>query len=217
MQAIGSRMLGLGAVIAVMAVLGQPAAAQDKVKVGVFPTASSVPVFRGDRARVLQGAGHRAGDDPADRRSAEHRGDDQQSDRGGDRPGDDRGDERQHQEAGRRHVYRRAQPEQDLPDGAVRGPQGLRGRVDQGSQGRAHHVGARAGQRGGRESRSRQGRPQRARLHDRPARHGPARQCHDLRNLRCRLHARAASLDHAQARRCSDARGRRHHQVHPRR
>jgi NitT/TauT family transport system substrate-binding protein len=36
---------GLGAIVAVMTGLGQPAAAQDKVKVGVFPTASSLPYF----------------------------------------------------------------------------------------------------------------------------------------------------------------------------
>src|SRR5215813_11633224 len=45
MQKIGLVTLGLGTIIAVMAGLGQPAAAQDKVKVGVFPTASSVPYF----------------------------------------------------------------------------------------------------------------------------------------------------------------------------
>src|SRR5205807_6982538 len=43
MQAIGLK--ALGTLIAVAAVLGQPAAAQDKVKVGVFPTASSLPYF----------------------------------------------------------------------------------------------------------------------------------------------------------------------------
>ena len=37
--------LALGTIVAVMAGLGEPAAAQDKVKVGVFPTASSVPYF----------------------------------------------------------------------------------------------------------------------------------------------------------------------------
>src|ERR1700747_3070235 len=42
-QAIGLK--GLGTVIAVAAALGQPAAAQDKVKVGVFPTSSSLPYF----------------------------------------------------------------------------------------------------------------------------------------------------------------------------
>src|SRR5262249_39383494 len=41
----GLMTLGLGAIVAVLAGLGQPAAAQDKVKVGVFPTASSVPYF----------------------------------------------------------------------------------------------------------------------------------------------------------------------------
>ena len=45
MQKIGLRTLGFGAVISVMAGLGQPATAQDKVKVGVFPTASSLPYF----------------------------------------------------------------------------------------------------------------------------------------------------------------------------
>src|SRR2546430_14915608 len=43
MQAIGLK--ALGTIIAVTAALGQPAAAQDKVKVGVFPTASSLPYF----------------------------------------------------------------------------------------------------------------------------------------------------------------------------
>ena len=42
--------------------------------------------------------------------------------------------------------------------------------------------------------------PQGGRLHHRPARHGPARQRHDGRHLRRRLHARAERLDHAQAR-----------------
>src|SRR5499426_2914225 len=37
------RSMALGAIVAVA--LGQPAAAQDKVKVGVFPTASSLPYF----------------------------------------------------------------------------------------------------------------------------------------------------------------------------
>src|SRR5262249_1214636 len=39
------RLKALGAIIAVVAALGQPAAAQDEVKVGVFPTASSLPYF----------------------------------------------------------------------------------------------------------------------------------------------------------------------------
>src|SRR5262249_42679259 len=43
MQTIGLKTLGT--IIAVVAALGQPAAAQDKVKVGVFPTASSLPYF----------------------------------------------------------------------------------------------------------------------------------------------------------------------------
>jgi hypothetical protein len=42
MQAIGLK--ALGTIIAVLAALGLPAAAQDKVKVGVFPTASSLPI-----------------------------------------------------------------------------------------------------------------------------------------------------------------------------
>src|SRR5437879_6418468 len=43
MQAIGLK--ALGTIIAVLAALGLPAAAQDKVKVGVFPTSSSLPYF----------------------------------------------------------------------------------------------------------------------------------------------------------------------------
>jgi len=43
MHVIGLK--ALGTIIAVTAALGQPAAAQDKVKVGVFPTASSLPYF----------------------------------------------------------------------------------------------------------------------------------------------------------------------------
>jgi NitT/TauT family transport system substrate-binding protein len=35
----------LGAIVALVAGIGEPAAAQDKVKVGVFPTASSLPYF----------------------------------------------------------------------------------------------------------------------------------------------------------------------------
>jgi NitT/TauT family transport system substrate-binding protein len=45
MRKIGLMALGLGAIVAVMAGLSQTAAAQDKVKVGVFPTASSLPYF----------------------------------------------------------------------------------------------------------------------------------------------------------------------------
>jgi NitT/TauT family transport system substrate-binding protein len=45
MQKIGLKTLALGAFVAALTGLGQPAAAQDKVKVGVFPTASSVPYF----------------------------------------------------------------------------------------------------------------------------------------------------------------------------
>jgi NitT/TauT family transport system substrate-binding protein len=45
MQRRGLRMLGLGTIIALAAAAAQPAAAQDKVKVGLFPTASSLPYF----------------------------------------------------------------------------------------------------------------------------------------------------------------------------
>src|SRR5262245_35180544 len=47
MQAIRLKALGaiIAVVAAVVAALGQPAAAQDKVRVGVFPTASSLPYF----------------------------------------------------------------------------------------------------------------------------------------------------------------------------
>jgi ABC-type nitrate/sulfonate/bicarbonate transport system substrate-binding protein len=39
------RSVALGAIVGITAALGQGAAAQDKVKVGVFPTASSLPYF----------------------------------------------------------------------------------------------------------------------------------------------------------------------------
>jgi NitT/TauT family transport system substrate-binding protein len=45
MQQFGLRALGFGTIVAVMGALAQSAAGQDKVKVGVFPTASSVPYF----------------------------------------------------------------------------------------------------------------------------------------------------------------------------
>jgi NitT/TauT family transport system substrate-binding protein len=45
MRKIGLMALGLGAIVALVAGIGEPAAAQDKVKVGVFPTASSLPYF----------------------------------------------------------------------------------------------------------------------------------------------------------------------------
>src|ERR1700730_12969648 len=45
MQSIGLRTLRFGTMIAAIAAFGPVAAAQDKVKVGVFPTASSVPYF----------------------------------------------------------------------------------------------------------------------------------------------------------------------------
>ena len=73
--------------------------------------------------------------------------------------------ERQHQEARRRDVHLDQQPEQDLPDGAVRRPQGARGEVARGPQGQEDHVGARAGQRHHGEGGARRGRPQGRRLH----------------------------------------------------
>ena len=181
MPKLGLRTLGAIAVLAaaVMTGSGQAAARAGQGEGRRVPDRVLAAVFRGDRARVLQGAEHRTGDHPADRRTAQHRGDDQQSDRGGDRAGDHRGDERQSQEARRRHVYRRAQPEQDLPDGAVRGPQRLSRGVAQGPQGRAHHVRSRTGQRRRRQGGARQGRAQGGRLHHRPARHEPARQRDD--------------------------------------
>src|SRR2546430_11794272 len=45
MQPFGLRAVGFGTIVAVMGALAQSAAGQDKVKVGVFPTASSVPYF----------------------------------------------------------------------------------------------------------------------------------------------------------------------------
>jgi NitT/TauT family transport system substrate-binding protein len=45
MQASMRKLSWLGFIIALLAVLTSPAAAQDKVKVGVFPTASSLPYF----------------------------------------------------------------------------------------------------------------------------------------------------------------------------
>jgi len=45
MQASTRKLSWLGFIIALLAVLTSPAAAQDKVKVGVFPTASSLPYF----------------------------------------------------------------------------------------------------------------------------------------------------------------------------
>ncbi len=44
-QMTGVKALQAGALIAVLAGVGSPATAQDKVKVGVFPTASSLPYF----------------------------------------------------------------------------------------------------------------------------------------------------------------------------
>jgi NitT/TauT family transport system substrate-binding protein len=45
MHKIELKMLGLGVIVAATVGLASPGAAQDKVKVGVFPTASSVPYF----------------------------------------------------------------------------------------------------------------------------------------------------------------------------
>jgi NitT/TauT family transport system substrate-binding protein len=45
MQMFGLKALAVGTITAMVTGLGQPAAAQDKVKVGVFPTASSLPYF----------------------------------------------------------------------------------------------------------------------------------------------------------------------------
>ena len=45
MRKLGWKALALAAIAAAGAVWGQPAAAQDKVNVGVFPTASSLPYF----------------------------------------------------------------------------------------------------------------------------------------------------------------------------
>jgi hypothetical protein len=45
MHTIGSKTFALAVIATVMCGLGQPVAAQDKVQVGVFPTASSVPYF----------------------------------------------------------------------------------------------------------------------------------------------------------------------------
>ena len=57
-----------------LSALASPAAAQDKVKVGVFPVSSTLPYFVAVRTRFLQGAEHRDEDDPPDRRAAKRRG-----------------------------------------------------------------------------------------------------------------------------------------------
>ena len=72
---------------------------------------------------------------------------------------------------------------------------GLEAKTLADSQGQEDHVGARARQRHDGQGRARRRRPQGRRLHHRPARHGPARQRHDGRHLRRRLHARAQRLD----------------------
>ena len=170
-------------------------------------------LFRRGRARLLQGAEHRDRDGAVDRRPAQRRRDDHQPDRRLRGAGHDRGHERQHQEAGRRHVHLGQQPEQDLPDGAVRRPQGIQRDLPQGPQGRQDHVGARSGQRHHGEGGARGGRPQGRRLQHRSTGHGPARQRHDGGHLRRRLYARAQCLDHAQARRRHHDRSRRHRHI----
>ena len=70
-------------------------------------------LFRGARARLLQGTEHRAGDDQADRRPAERRRHDHQPDRRLGGAGDDRRAERRSEEARRRDVHLAQQPEQD--------------------------------------------------------------------------------------------------------
>ena len=45
MHTTGLKTSGLALIAALMLALGQQAVAQDKVKVGVFPTASSLPYF----------------------------------------------------------------------------------------------------------------------------------------------------------------------------
>ena len=131
-----------------------------------LPGELDAALFRGGRARLLQGAEHRDRDGAADRRSAQRRRDDHQPDRRRRGAGDDRGHERQHQEARRRHVHLGQQPEQDLPDGAVRRPQGGRSQDHRsGPQGQEDHVRARPGQRHHGQGRARRGRPQGRRLH----------------------------------------------------
>ena len=53
----GVKALQAGALIAVLAGVGSPATAQDKVKVGVFPTASSLPYFVAIERGFFHGAG----------------------------------------------------------------------------------------------------------------------------------------------------------------
>ena len=214
MSKYGRTAAGLLAGLAI-ALAALPAAAQDKVKVGVFPVSSSLPYFvalengffkeqniEPEMIRLIGGPPNVAamiGNQIDAVRGAGH----------------DRGHERQHQEAGRRDVHLDQQPEPEVPDGAVRRPQGPRGEVARGSQGQEDHVGARARQRHDGEGGARRGRPQGGRLQHRSARHGPARQRHDGRHLRRRLHARAERLDHAQDGRRHDARSRRDRQVRP--
>ena len=82
-------------------------------------------------------------------------------------------------------------------------------------QGRQADVGAGSGQPQHRQGGAGQERPEGRRLHHRPARHEPARQRHDGRHLRRRLHARAQRLDDDQGRRRPLARGRRDLEIHP--
>ena len=75
---------------------------------------------------------------------------------------------------------------------------GYPGELAQGPQGREDHVGARTGQRDHGESGLGRGGSQGRRLHHRSARHGAACQRHAGGHLRRRLHARAERLHHAQ-------------------
>src|SRR6516165_3042484 len=65
------------AALAMVASIAAPAAAQDKVKVGVFPVSSTLPYFVAAE-RGFQGAEHRDRDGAADRRSAQCRRHDHQ-------------------------------------------------------------------------------------------------------------------------------------------
>ena len=59
-----------------MALAALPAAAQDKVKVGVFPVSSTLPYFVALERGFFKEQNIEAGDRAPDRRTAERRGDD---------------------------------------------------------------------------------------------------------------------------------------------
>ncbi len=185
MKMLGRVGMAAAALIA-LGLSGLPASAQDKVKVGVFPISSSLPYYVAIEKGLLQRSEYRAGDDQAYGRSAERGGADDQPDRSLRGAGHARRSQCRRQETRRRDVYRDAQPDTGLQDGAVRRPRGpaRQGEVAQGSQGPQADVGAGPGQPQHRQGRARQGRPQGRRLHDRPARHGSARQRHEGRNVR---------------------------------